>query len=97
MAAMAQRTEMERGFGYIGVFFFFHSISALYWLLLFIGLFCVSFFLSSLLLCFFSSLLALPCAYSFYLLFAATGLLGIGVGIWVLHGTMSVASSTFFF
>lgn len=23
MAAMAQRTEMERGFGYIGVFFFF--------------------------------------------------------------------------
>lgn len=77
-------------------FLLFHSISALYWLLLFIGRFLCVFFLffaSSL----FLSLLffALPCAYSFYLLFAATGLLGIGVGIWVLHGTMSVASSTF--
>lgn len=79
------------------VFSSFSLYSALYWLLLFIGLFCVSFFFSSLLLCFFSSLLALPCAYSFYLLFAATGLLGIGVGTWVLHGTMSVASPTFFF
>lgn len=70
-------------------FLLFHSISASYWLLLFIGLFFVCLF-SFLRFFSVSSLLffALPCAYSFYLLFAATGLLGIGVGIWVLHGMM---------
>ncbi|KAL6809415.1 hypothetical protein GGI42DRAFT_240331 [Trichoderma sp. SZMC 28013] len=62
---MAQRTEMERGFGYYGVFFFFtlfrHCTG-----------YCSSFcfflrFFFSLLHWFFFSLLALPCAYSFLL------------------------------
>lgn len=49
MTAMAQRTERERGFGYIDVFFFSRFISALYWsLFLSYGfVLCVSFFFSA--------------------------------------------------
>lgn len=55
MAAMAQRTEMERGFGYIGVFFFFTLFQHCTGYCSSLVVFCVSFFFSSLLLCFFLS------------------------------------------
>ncbi|KAL7946424.1 hypothetical protein V8C42DRAFT_36298 [Trichoderma barbatum] len=83
--AMAQRMETERGFGYIGVFFFFTSFQHC------TGYCCMVLFLCSFLLLLLFSSCSCLCGF-FLLALCHDWFKGYGKGIWVMHGAMSVAS-----